>query len=171
MTKMAGLVEMLSDILVILTSDDSDSNGCGGMAPFCRVAVYPGGEVPLDSCEFNACRGEGKDGQLWAAITGTDLIEDEGGCVALAWNAEVGSVRCAAKPTDGQELPSTKAVQSDAIRQSLDADAILRGIVCCPERDSRIKSEGVIVDGWEPIVGGGCVGGKWNIRGRFDVCC
>lgn len=169
---LGGLVELLSDILVILTSDDSDSVGCGGMPPFCRVAVYPADVVPLDSCEVNECAGSGKDGMLWGAVQSIDLVEDQGGgCIVWDWTAEVGAVRCAAKPTDGQKLPSVVAVQSDAVRQALDADDILRGIVCCPERDSRIKRAGIVVDGWEAVIGGGCVGGKWNIRGRFDVCC
>jgi hypothetical protein len=168
---MAGLIETLSDILSILTSDESGNEQCAAMAPFCRVAVYPGDEVPLDSCEVNLCGSGGGEGQLWAAVQGVTLIEDDGGCIAWMWNAEVGAVRCAAKTGDDQKPPSVDAVQSDAVRQALDADAILRGIVCCPERNSRIDHAGIVVDGWEAIVGGGCVGGKWNIRGRFDVCC
>lgn len=164
----AGVVEILSDILGILTDEDSPDN-CA-LPCFCRVAVYPGLEVAWDTCGEDPC--SDCDGQLWGAIQGINPVEGQRGtgCEAWTWTAQVGSVRCAAKPKDDGSPPSVEAVQNDAIRQALDADGILRGIKCCPTQ--RVRDAGIVVESWVPLgPDGGCVGGAWTISGRLDVCC
>lgn len=167
---------LLSDLLEIMTHDESvlDSPGADCVLdPFCRVAVYPGPEVPFDSCEVDDCT-DGSDGQLYAAIQGiaphptnTGTV----GCEAWVWTAQVGAVRCMAKPTDEAQFPTVDQVQADAARQAVDADAIFRAIKCCAPQIQRLKDAAIVVTTWTPIVGGGCGGGFWTITGRFDVCC
>lgn len=170
MTALVGVVEILSDILDLLTTDESEG-GCP-LEPYCRVAVYPGLEVAWDTCEESACS-EG-DGQLWAAIQSIDPLSGNTGtgCDAWNWTAQIGSIRCAAKPSDNLTMPSVEAIQDDAVRQAIDADGILKGIKCCPERSERIKAAAIVIRNWLPLgPDGGCVGGVWTISGRFDVCC
>lgn len=170
------VIELLSDILVTLTGGSSP-----GQSPpdedcllpcFCRVAVYPGLEVPWDSCETDSC--DGCDGQLWGALQGVTPVPGSqgGGCEAWVFSAQVGAVRCAAKPGEDGSPPSVEAVQADAIAQAIDADGILHAIKCCPSRTQRVKDAGIVATTWVPLgPQGGCVGGAWTIQGRFDVCC
>ena len=167
------VVELLSDILDLLTSEESDG-GCP-LPCFCRVAVYPGLEVPWDSCSTGGSCGE-CDGQLYAAIQSVTRVAGDGvgACQTYQFTALVGAVRCAAqlKDDDQDPFPSVEAVQNDAIRQAVDADGIRYAIECCPTRPQRLKDAGILMDSWAPLgPQGGCVGGAWTIRGRFDVCC
>lgn len=167
---LVGVIEVLSDILDVLTTDESEG-GCP-LEPYCRVAVYPGLEVPWDTCESDGCA-DG-DGQLWGAVQSVTRVPGSAGsgCEAWNWTAQIGSVRCAAKPRDNASMPSIEAIQDDAVRQAVDADGILRGIKCCPERSARLRAAAIVVGDWTPLgPDGGCVGGAWTISGRFDVCC
>lgn len=172
-----GVLGLLSDLLEIMTHDDSEASDFLGedcvMDPFCRVAVYPGPEVPWDSCEIDGC-GDG-DGQLYAAIQGIAPhpanTNTAGSCDAWVWTAQVGAVRCMAKATDNQQFPTVDEVQADAARQAVDADAIFHVIKCCAPRIQRLKDAAMVVTTWTPVVDGGCGGGFWTITGRFDVCC
>lgn len=167
------VVEILSDILDLLTSDESEG-GCP-LPCFCRVAVYPGLEVPWDSCSTGGTCGE-CDGQLYAAIQSVTRVQGDGvgACKTYQFTALVGAVRCAAPMSDDDQhpFPSVEAVQNDAIRQAVDADGIRYAIECCPTRPQRLRDAGIVLDSWAPLgPQGGCVGGAWTIRGRFDVCC
>lgn len=166
------VVELLSDILDLLTSEESDG-GCP-LPCFCRVAVYPGLEVPWDSCSTGGSCGE-CDGQLYAAIQSVVRVAGDGvgACQAYQFTAIVGAVRCAAKMKDDDlnPFPSVEAVQNDAIRQAVDADGIRYAIECCPTRPRRLKDAGIVLERWDPLGPQDCVGGAWTIRGRFDVCC
>lgn len=167
------VVEILSDILDLLTSEESEG-GCP-LPCFCRVAVYPGLEVPWDSCSTGGTCGE-CDGQLYAAVQSVTRVQGDGvgACKAYQFTALVGAVRCAAQMSDDDlnPLPSVEAVQNDAIRQARDADGIRYAIECCPTRPQRLKDAGIVLDSWAPLgPQGGCAGGAWTIRGRFDVCC
>jgi hypothetical protein len=167
-------IELLSDILELLTSDESEG-GCP-LPCFCRVAVYPGLEVPWDTCSTGGVCGE-CDGQLYAAIQSVTRVtgngDGVGACQAYNFTAIVGAVRCAAKMTDDDlnPFPSVEATQNDAIRQAIDADGIRYAIACCPTRPQRLKDAGIVLDSWAPLGPADCVGGAWTIRGRFDVCC
>lgn len=176
---MIRAVELLSDILELLTNDDSPSSdespgllGCP-LPPFCRVAIYPGLEVPWDSCGVGGC-GEA-DGQLYAALQSvvrtTSSDAGNGSCQVYQFTAIVAAVRCAAKMSDDGQPPPVDAVQQDAIRQARDADGIRYAIQCCPGRSQRMKDAGIVLDSWAPLGPQDCVGGAWTIRGRFDVCC
>lgn len=170
-----GVLELLSDILEVLTTPADESPAGCPLPCFCRVAVYPGLEVPLDSCDTGGSCDE-CDGQLWGAIQSVTRMEQPGAagspCEAWQWSAQVGAVRCAAKPKDDGSPPSIDAVQDDSVRQAIDADGIWYAIKCCPERSQRLKDAGIVLDSWTPLgPDGGCVGGFWTIRGRFDVCC
>lgn len=168
------VLELLSDILELLTDDESEQN-CA-LPCFCRVAVYPGLEVPWDSCS-TAC-GSGCDGQLWGAIQGITRVPGgsnagNGGCQSYTFTAQVGAVRCAAKMRDDDTnpFPPVEAVQNDAIRQAIDADGIRWAITCCPNRPQRLRDAGIVLESWAPLGPQDCVGGAWTITGRVDVCC
>ena len=171
---MVRTIELLSDILELLTDDESEAN-CA-LPCFCRVAVYPGLEVPWDSCTTGGSCGE-CDGQLYAAVQGVTRVPSSdagsGACQVYNFTALVGAVRCAAKMTDDDlnPFPSVEAVQNDEIRQAIDADGIRYAIQCCPTRPRRLKDAGIVLDSWAPLGPQDCVGGAWTIRGRFDVCC
>jgi hypothetical protein len=163
---------ILSDILETLTTDESEG-GCP-LPCFCRVAVYPGLEVPLDSCETGGHCADGCDGQLWGAVQSITRVQqpEAPGCEAYLWTAQVGAARCAAMPRDDGTPPSIDAVQRDAARQAVDADGIRYAIACCPTRSQRVKDAGIVLESWTPLgPSGGCVAGFWTIRGRFDDCC
>lgn len=166
-----AVVNLLSDILTLLTDEESPES-CE-LPCFCRVAVYPGGEVPWDSCETGGLCGA-CEGQLWGAIGSITLI-DTGigtGCEAYTFTAQIGATRCAAKPKGDGKPPDVAAVQNDAIKQAIDAEGIRWAIMCCPTRPQRIKDAAIVLESWLPLRSqGGCVGGEWTIRGRLDVCC
>lgn len=171
-----GVLELLSDLLEILTHDDSEASDFPGadcvLDPFCRVAVYPGPEVPWDSCEVDDCANS--DGQLYAAIQGVAPHPSNtgtAGCEAWVWTAQVGAVRCMAKPGDDMQFPTVEQVQADAARQAVDADGIFNAIRCCAPQVQRLRDAAIVVTTWTPVVDGGCGGGFWTITGRFDVCC
>lgn len=168
-----GVVELLSEILALLTDDESYAP-CA-LPCFCRVAVYPGLEVALDTCGDHDTRCNSCEGQLWGAIQTVTRIPEAGNtgqCIAYQWTAQVGAVRCAAMPDDENQPPSVDAVQADAAQQAADADGIFRGVLCCPSRSRTIRDAGIVFESWTPITPeGGCVGGYWTIAGRFDVCC
>lgn len=171
----AGLlrvIELLSDILELLAGNEESDAPCP-LPPFCRVAVYPGQDVPWDSCGTGDCNEA--DGQLWAALQPLTRIPSSdagnGGCQAFRFTAQIGAVRCAAKMSDDGQPPPVEAVQQDAIRQAIDADGIRYAIMCCPERPQRLKDAGIVLDSWTPLGPNDCVGGAWTISGRIDVCC
>lgn len=167
-----GVLELLSDVLVLLTTEES-AGGCP-LRCFCRVAVYPGLQVPMDSCSTGGACGE-CDGQLWGAIQSITRVQQAGAaggvCDAWMWTAQIGAVRCAAMPSEDGTPPSVDAVQGDAVSQGVDADGIWYALSCCPTRPQRIKDAGIVLESWTPLAEGDCVGGFWTIRGRFDVCC
>lgn len=170
-----GVLELLSDLLEIMTHDESEASDVDTscvLDPFCRVAVYPGPEVPFDSCEVDDCT-DGSDGQLYAAIVGLNPHPSNTGtgCDAWVWSAQVGAVRCMAKVGDDMQFPTVEEVQADAARQAVDADGIFRAIRCCAPKIQRLKDAAIVVTTWTPVIGGGCGGGFWTITGRFDVCC
>jgi hypothetical protein len=171
------VIELLSDILEILTADGTTESGESGVVgcplpPFCRVAVYPGLEVPWDSCGTSC---GAADGQLWGAIQGITRVAGNGvgACQAYQFTAQIGALRCAAKMKDDDlnPFPSVEAVQQDAIRQAVDADGIRYALECCPVRPRRLIDAGIVLDSWVPLGPQDCVGGAWTIRGRIDVCC
>jgi hypothetical protein len=166
------VIELLSDILELLAGSEDSDAPCP-LPPFCRVAVYPGMDVPWDSCGTGDCNEA--DGQLWAALQPLTRVPSSdagsGNCQVWQFTAQVGAVRCAAKMSDDGQPPPVEAVQQDAIRQAIDADGIRYAITCCPERPQRLKDAGIVLDSWTPLGPNDCVGGAWTIRGRIDVCC
>lgn len=154
----------LREVLDLLTDEVT---GCPVDPLPCRVAVYPGQEVPWDSCEVNAA---GDNGQLWASLNPTFSIVNEGSCQTITFQAEIGIVRCVATVTDDGQPPSVSEVEMDAAQQGLDADAIYQALMCCAGRSDDIRS--MILSAWRPVgPSGGCAGGIWTVRGVLNVCC
>lgn len=166
------VIELLADILELLAGSEDSDAPCP-LPPFCRVAVYPGLDVPWDSCGTSPCNDA--DGQLWGALQGMTRVASSdagnGGCQVWNWTAQIGAVRCASKMDEDGNPPSVDATQQDAIRQAVDNDGIRYAITCCPERPQRLKDAGIVLESWIPLGPNDCVGGAWTIRGRVDVCC
>jgi hypothetical protein len=168
---------LLSDILEVLTTEADESPGGCPLPCFCRVAVHPAAPVPFDSCESAGDCADGCEGQLWGAIQLIQRVAQPaaagvGVCEAYTFTAQVGAVRCAAVSHEDGTPPSVDAVQRDAARQAVDADGIRYAIACCPTRSQRLIDAGIVLESWTPLgPQGGCVGGFWTIRGRFDDCC
>lgn len=161
------ILETLQGVLDLLV-DPVD--GCALQPPPCRVALYPGGEVPWDTCEIAP---DGSEGQLWGAIQTVQRVTPGGGGDAcngrFTFAAEVGVTRCGAKLTDDGQAPAAEDVQADAWQQAADADQIRAAIQCCAGRTDAIRDLNLI--SWTPTVGGGCVGGFWTVEGSYDDCC
>lgn len=158
------VLDTLQSVLDLLTDEVS---GCPIQPLPCRVATYPGPEVPWDSCEVNAA---GDNGQLWANLLPTFSIQGEGSCQVITFQAEIGIVRCAATLDDDGNPPTVQQVALDAAQQAEDADAIYRAVMCCPSRSEAVRS--MILSAWRPVgPSGGCAGGIWTVRGVLNVCC
>lgn len=133
----------------------------------CRTAVYPGGEVPWDTCETTRA---GRNGQLWINAQPATVVNQGGGCRSITWTAEVGIVRCVAGPGEDGSPPPVRLVEHDADRQASDAKTIRDAILCCPERPDWLHEVEVL--SWAPLgPTGGCAGGVYTVRGILDVCC
>lgn len=173
---MSGPLEEVADILrsalALLTEDPEESElDCAPLTPeVCRSALYLGGEVPYDSCD-GAC-GSGKNGMVWAkvvSITPTAGDSDQGKCASYIWTAEIGVVRCVAGLGEDGQPPSAARVESDALQQVADADAIFTALRCCPTRTDALRD--VALTRWDPVGQSPCAGGAWTVRGALNVCC
>lgn len=164
--KVLGLLETTLGVLV------DPVVPCCPLDPVCRTAVYPAGvSVPWDSCGEGGC-GD-RDGMLWAQLTALDPVQggsDSGNCPAYMWTATVGIVRCVSVLGEDGQPPTAAQVAADADRQITDADAIWHALRCCPTRPEALAD--VSLSSWRPLGPlGGCAGGTWTMRGRFDACC
>jgi len=147
-------------------------DGCG-LEPVCRASVVPAGLVAWDACERTS---DGRDGQLWAAVQTLIPANPTGGaagCWRGIWQAELGVVRCVSTVDDQGRPPPAAWLAEDAWTQARDADALARLVLCCQDRwDPQQQTSGVELVGWDPLgPDGGCVGGRWIIRGEYDECC
>lgn len=157
---MRTVLDLLRSLLGLLSSGD-----CAVVPDPCRVAVYPGPEVPWET--FTVECGGGRDGQLYAALQSVTVQSSAGGCRSIVFTAVVGIMRCAATLTDSGDAPSTVRVEADADQQAADADAIMRALTCCPDRP-----EGVELVSWTPIgPSGAAAGGEWTVQGVIQECC
>lgn len=168
MTPAVLILTTLEKVLDVLTTPEA-SGGCPLDTQPCRVALYPGGEAAFDTCEESAC--SDGNGQLWANLQPFTLTTDAGGnCQIIRYTAEIGIIRCAAKPGNDGTPPSAAAVANDAWQQALDADQIQSAITCCDTLtpDDRDK---LTLTAWRPVIEGGCVGGIWTVTGVLNMCC
>lgn len=157
---------ILEDLRLVLDVLSDEASGCALEPLPCRVSLYPGGEVPWDSCEISPA---GEDGQLWAAVQSVikTVPSEAGSCNGrFQVTAEIGVVRCAAKPQDDGTMPSVAEVEADARQQAADSDKIREAVECCIT-----AVEGLELASWTPALGGGCVGGFWTLTGVWDGCC
>ncbi len=157
---------MIATLLLLRRILDLLSEGGCAVAPEpCRVAVYPGAEVPWETFTVD-CAG-GRDGQLYAALQGTNVTNYGGGCRRITFTAVIGIARCAATLTNSGDAPSVEQVEADAVQQASDAEAIMRALTCCEDRP-----EDVELVSWAPIgPSGAAAGGEWTIRGVIEECC
>jgi len=161
--------DILADIELILDTLSDPASGCSLDPLPCHVSLYPAGEIPFDVCEVSA---GGQDGQMWGAIQLITRISPSGAgsCDGqFQVTAEIGVVRCAAKPKDDGSPPTVGEISADAWQQVTDSDRIREAIRCCLADNYRVQL--LELTSWTPALGGGCVGGFWTLTGVWDGCC
>lgn len=172
----AEVLQTLQDILDLLvpdtSPDDSPSAACAIDPAPCRYGLYPGFQVPWDSCGEGPC-GD-RNGQLWGVLQSMTPVSQGGlsgdPCTIFNWVGKVGIVRCVTGLDDAGEPPDMDSVTADAWQQALDADAIRSAIKCCPLRSARVRD--IVVSGWTALgPQGNCAGGEWELRGVYQLCC
>ena len=142
--------------LVDCVCEQLETNGAG---PTCWCGLYPGAIV-----EWNYCAGEcgnGVCGMGWVRL-GTIFpytifpqpILDDRCTLPLAWQIEVGALRCVPQMPDGSPVDVT-TMADVALAQLLDARALHAAMQCC---GFDITAEVYTPTGPE----GGCVGGFWT---------
>lgn len=165
-----ALLARLRLLLDHLAELDQTDRECPLIPAPCRVALYPGGEAPWDTCESLPCD-TGRAGQLWVAAQPATVQEQGGGCRRIIWTAQVGIVRCVAGPRNDGSPPSVMDVESDALQQAADSAAI-KAAVTDQELTESWGLPAVELVSWSPLgPTGGCAGGAWTIRGVLDECC
>lgn len=146
-----------------------------------RACVYNGTvNVPMDDC----C-----EGQLWVAwgrTIPTDWKAQSFGsfptraprtssvsaaCLSLiAFDFEIGIVRCAPTIDDEGNPPSCQEIERSAMQQHEDAWALLRGVLCCL-RDFDSQGYYVSWEQQEPIEDeGACVGSVLRVSIGHEIC-
>jgi len=124
----------------------------------CWCGVVPGFLVSLeycDNCAENPC------GMGWVRAAGVFPYDtfpistlDANCAKPLAWQIEVGAVRCMPIPADGEILKPEQMIEV-ALNQAADTEAMYRALMCC-------DAPQMTVERYQPIgPEGGCVGGFW----------
>lgn len=165
---MSPAVEVLGVLQQIVDLLTDPTSGCAVAPEPCRVAVYPGVQVPWDTCGDNGCTS--KDGQLWANLV-SFTATGQGECERVTFTAIVGVVRCEkGRVRDDGKLPRVEDTEADATQQAADADSIWEAFHCCVNRPDSLRD--VSLTNWTALgPSGGCVGGQWTITGVLDTCC
>lgn len=157
-----GVLQQVVDLLT------DEASGCAVAPAPCRVAVYPGIQVPWDSCE-SGCGGGDSDGQLWANLV-SFTATGQGACQRITFTALVGIVRCEKGKLTDEGFPAAELTEADATQQAADADSIWRAFYCCENRPDALRDISLV--NWTALgPSGGCVGGQWTMTGVLDVCC
>ena len=137
-----------------------------GLPEPCFCGIFPGEQAPFDFCACDS----GGCGQAWvrlAAAGPSSFFPTIGGtsglgsCAAqLAFQFDVGVLRCAPMPDD-QGSPPTMSAQFEAAQlQYADMMAMRRAIVCC----ARASKRGMDLGQYTPTgPQGGCLGGVWAV--------
>ena len=133
-----------------------------GQGPTCWCGIWPGIEVAWDYCGDcgNGTCGMGyvQPGIVFPYST-FPFADTESNCSRpLAFQVEVGVVRCMPTMDEDGELPSESEITDTALGMVLDQRALF-----CAIRDCQARGL-VVVEGWNPAgPSGGCVGGAWSI--------
>lgn len=165
MTPAGSVLDVLGQALDLLADQESD---CAISPEPCRVATYPGVQVPWDNCGGWGC--DEKNGQLWANLI-SFTTSGTGPCQRINFTAIIGVVRCElGKMADDGTPPTTDLSEADAVQQAADADAIWNLFNCCEDRPDSLRDLSLV--NWTALgPSGGCVGGQWTVTGALDVCC
>lgn len=136
--------------------NELDQRGAG---PLCRCGFHPGA-IPA----FDGCGDCGNDvcGMGWLRVVTAYPYEtfpvpslDPHCRHDIAWQIEVGSVRCMPITQDGSALESEQLMEV-WVSQMLDAEALHRAVLCC-------EAPIVTLGTYTPVgPSGGCVGGYWT---------
>lgn len=130
----------------------------------CFLGVLHGQAAPWDY---------GLDGlMVWVRLSGAypsttfpSPDQDLVGCPKpLAFEVEVGALRCASTPDDSGNLP-TAADQDEVAEQATgDMAALYAAIACCFGRGGRKRFQDVVIGSYTPLgPAGGVTGGTWTL--------
>lgn len=136
-----------------------------GQGKPCFCGVYPGERVSWEYCSEGECT----DGCGMVYIrpstsfpyTEFPIQDTSGGCTGpMAYEIELGVVRCFQTMNDQGELPSATDVTAAAMRLGEDQNALLMALNCCQSPYLKTKA----VAEWTPTgPSGNCVGGFWRV--------
>jgi hypothetical protein len=142
------------DELVTCVCDRLETHGGG---PVCWCGLYPGDEVSWEFC--GACDGDAC-GMAWVRLMGVFPYStfpvpapDLNCTLPLAWQVEVGALRCLPESDD---LPAPDQLAGTSLTMMADATALYQALRCC-------SASQVAPELWTPLgPQGGCVGGAWS---------
>ncbi|MFF3665470.1 hypothetical protein [Microtetraspora malaysiensis] len=174
---------MALDVVAFPLAQDLLGCLCGALeeslgGPPCRCCVYPGAQVPADSC----CDCGAGQGQAWvrvakifpAAARFPEQSFAVESCASRSWGVEleVGVYRCVATVDDEGNPPSCEQVEHDAAVILDDAAAMRRAVACC-FADGEHGNRDLVVGEWTPIgPSGGCGGGSMTVTIQaYDCAC
>lgn len=157
--------EPFTPSVLMLAMDQLASCVCTEIAksaagPVCWCGVWPGEEV---SWEFCGDCGNDACGMAWVRLNGIfpydtfpAPVVDLGCRRPLAYNIEVGALRCMPVSDNEGELPSSEQITMTSMETYADLAALYRALLCC-------DFEAIAVEAWVPVgPQGGCVGGVWG---------
>lgn len=138
---------------------------CG--KPVCRYFISTAPVVPWDVC----CACNSGVGQLWVGVdainpqlTGTNGAEVKCNTQYEA-NVWVGLLRCALTQDDNGDPPNPDALIEESMGILQDRLIVTQAIRCCYGAVNEVAD--FTIRSWEPLAGGGCVGGRLNVTIRF----
>lgn len=136
-----------------------------GSGPTCWCGLYPGVAVSWEGCGEcgNGACGMGyvRPGRVFPYATFPSAVLDASCVKPIAYQFEVGVLRCFPTMNDQGEFPPAEEITEVTNKVTQDAWALHRAIRCCKDDDFRGT---VTIQEWTPIgPAGGCVGGFWTI--------
>lgn len=138
-----------------------------GLPSLCFLGILPFGPPMLDcgECDEGECNGQGWV-RLASAFGAVDFPNQDslpGACNGpLAYQLEIGIIRCASPFTEGETGEARTVAESLAFARVQMADMAAMRAVFCRVFDKR----DLVIGEYTPANGGGCGGGSWLITVR-----
>lgn len=151
------LNDFLADLIACVCSNVTEH----GQGETCWCGLYPGEAVSWEFC--GECS-TGKCGMAWVRPATANpystfpLLALDPNCVKpLAYEIEIGILRCLPVAENDGTLPTPEVYAEATYGLMMDQMALHRAIRCCEFKD-------VTLGPWRPVgPQGGCVGGFWTI--------
>jgi hypothetical protein len=155
-----GIYPVMVELAACLGAQIEES----GLGKMCFLGILPGDVAMVDA---GSCEDDTPCGSAWVRLVQvypSDQFPSPSTtatcATALAYELEIGIVRCV-KVMDGEgNLPSVEELVDTTRLQLADMAAMRRAISCC----SSIKDRSYVLSAYTPTeTGGGVGGGSWNV--------